>query len=279
MKIFLLEFCKFILSIIFLLLLPKLGFTSMDVGLLSYHYKLIILFLYLYFGVSIYLIITNKINSCIKKEDIFKDNSLSNPLVQYKYLIIISSLLFSVALFYFFLNIYTVGSVHGIIPHPWQIFITCSLSTYLTANTERLVYLGNFINQSYEKKSIFLFIKSELNDLTKLIKINKKKISFFLIFLVSLFMCIYYYAINSQGYHFIESSVKRNSQIALLIGHVNSVKPNFLGHFYSERNVNNDTDVYMTVSIIGDRGKCDVSVLATKRDKLWQMRKMEINHK
>ena len=251
----------------------------MDVGLLSYHYKLIILFLYLYFGVSIYLIITNKINSCIKKEDIFKDNSLSNPLVQYKYLIIISSLLFSVALFYFFLNIYTVGSVHGIIPHPWQIFITCSLSTYLTANTERLVYLGNFINQSYEKKSIFLFIKSELNDLTKLIKINKKKISFFLIFLVSLFMCIYYYAINSQGYHFIESSVKRNSQIALLIGHVNSVKPNFLGHFYSERNVNNDTDVYMTVSIIGDRGKCDVSVLATKRDKLWQMRKMEINHK
>ncbi len=85
-----------------------------------------------------------------------------------------------------------------------------------------------------------------------------------------LYVGIYSYALHSDGFKFVKSTLERSHVIQEKVGGVRKVKLSLFGAF-KEKYVNSDQIVTVLVDVIGDTSTVTVDVKASRKDGAWKI--------
>jgi hypothetical protein len=95
-------------------------------------------------------------------------------------------------------------------------------------------------------------------------------------FCVALFIGLRISALSSDGYQFLDQTIRRSSQIQSLVGDVNAVKLSYLGE-YRQKAVGADRWLTMTLNVTGQKGSTTIRASAKKIGGAWSVTSSSIN--
>lgn len=85
-----------------------------------------------------------------------------------------------------------------------------------------------------------------------------------------LYVGIYAYALNSEGFKFVKSALESSHAMQERVGGVQKIKLSLFGNF-KEQNFNSDKIVTMKVNVIGGTSTVTVDIKASRKDEVWKI--------
>jgi anionic cell wall polymer biosynthesis LytR-Cps2A-Psr (LCP) family protein len=99
---------------------------------------------------------------------------------------------------------------------------------------------------------------------------NLKKILVAVALGVVLYGGVYIYALNSEAFRFVKGALENSYAISQRVGTGAKVTLPLFGEF-KEKHVNSNATVIMTVTVRGRNKTISVSVIATRRNGMWEL--------